>query len=351
MEMRDNKAFSVLLRVLPDELQPKREGELVRVELDGDAHSFLPIWIGEGLPADARRGKNEISHRVSAAPLSSIPVIVAHRLSPGARELLGADGISWADASGRARIVVPGHLYLARLDPIRVDARRGFKWSPAAEAIAEVLLTNFAGEHPPFAPIGRVNEIAALAGVSPAHAARVLRQFDEQRYTTKAGAERGVTATRELRDPGRMLSDWAGQYAVAGGPGSGVEFHVPWREPKSSISLLDEVLDDVEWAAASEAAAHELAPYLTHVPIVEAYVSGQLLTEARARLKRHPDVTEVQIGGRIRLYPADPYVLQLAEETPGARVVSPVRVYADLLRHAGRSAEAAEHLRETIIGF
>lgn len=351
METRDNSAVSTLLRMLPEELQPQVEGELVRVAHDGEMQLFRPLWVGEGLPADARRGKNKIAHDLDL-PDGALPVVVARRISPGARELLEPEGISWADASGRARIVVPGRLYLTRLEPIRADARRGFKWSTAVETIAEVILSGVAGEPRPFAPIGLVTDIADRTQISAAHTARVLRQFDEQRYTVKTGAERGVTATRELRDPGRMLSDWAGHYVAAGGPGEGIEFHVPWRDAEQSVALLGDMFTGMEWAATSEVAADRIEPYLTNVPTLEAYVPRHRFTEARARIEEHPDAREVDTGGRIRLFPADPYLFRLSEEGGGGlRVMSPVRVYADLLRHGGRAAEAAEQLREASIGF
>jgi hypothetical protein len=185
-----------------------------------------------------------------------------------------------------------------------------------------------------------------------AHVARVLRQFDEQRYTVKTGAERGPTAIRELRDPGRMLSDWAGHYVAADEPGGGVEFHVPWRDTTQSIELLGDAFAGMDWAVTSEVAADRIEPYLTSVPTLEAYVPHQGFAEARAQLAALPNAREVDTGGRIRLFPADPQVFRLAEEeAESLRLVSAVRVYADLLRHGGRSAEAAEQLREASIGF
>jgi hypothetical protein len=108
----------------------------------------------------------------------------------------------------------------------------------------------------------------------------------------------------------------------------------------------------MNWAVTSEVAADRLEPFLTSLPGLEAYVPHRSFGEARERLAAHPDATEVETGGRIRLFPADPQVFKLAkEESDGLRLASPVRVYADLLRHGGRSAEAAEQLRETRIGF
>lgn len=237
-----------------------------------------------------------------------------------ARAILDAEQLSWVDASGRGHLVVPGRIYITRIEPIRADAGRTFKWSASADAIAETLLTWQARQpFEPTTPIARVAAIVKATDVSPAHAARVLRQFDEQRYTAKTGAERGSSATREFRDPGRMLSDWAGHYAASAGAGPAAEFHVPWCEIEQSISMLVRALEGSNWALTGGAAADRIAPHLTNVPTLEFYVSVENLSVVRRQLS---------IG-----------------------TVSPVRAYADLLRHRGRSAEAAEYLREVAIGF
>lgn len=352
MELRENSvSISALLRAVPEELQPEWDGEVVRVVHEGNRWAFRPTWIGEGLPADARRAISEVASHDSARS-GAIPVVTARRISPGAKEILDAERLSWADASGRAHIVVPGRIYITRIEPIRADAGRTFKWSAAADAIAETLLTwrtQQAGTD--IMPVEKVGVVAHAADVSLAHAARVLRHFDEQRYTAKTGAERGSSATREFRDPGRMLSDWAGHYVADTGPRTAVEFHVPWRESQQSILMLADNLSGQDWAITGEAAADRIAPYLTSSATLDLYVPRAQLSSARDRLSNNPEVTEVQTGGRIRIYPVEPYVFRLAQEASGVRTASPIRVYADLLRGRGRSAEAGEHLREVAIGF
>jgi hypothetical protein len=348
---RENStSVSTLLRAIPEELRPEWDGLTVRIVHGQAEWTFRPVWVGEGLPADAKRGRDEIAHGIGAPP-DAIPVVTARRISPGAREILESASLSWADASGRAHIDVPGRLYIARFEPIRADAGREFKWSAAADAIAETLLTwrvHQPGEEA--MPVAKVTEVAQTADVSLAHAARVLRHFDEQRYTAKTGAERGRSATRELREPGRMLSDWAGHHAASAWPG-GVEFHVPWREPQQTVSMLAEVLSGEEWALTGEVAADRIAPYLTSVPTVDIYVPMGALSHAVDELALHPEAVEVESGGRVRIHPADPYLFRLTQEVRGVRTVSPVRVYADLLRGRGRSREAGEYLREVAIGF
>lgn len=349
MASRENQAVEVLLRVLPPEFHAEVRAETVQITFGPKSWTLQPIWAGEGLPADIRRVRNAVVHGFSGG--SALPVIAARRMSPGARELLGESQLSWIDASGRASIVIPGEVYLARFDPVPADAGRSFTWSGAAQAVAETLLTWRVHQRDDVPDsIGRVGVIAEAAGVSVAHAARVLRQFDEQGYTAKTGAERGSTAARELRDPGRMLSDWAGQYAQTN-TAPAAEFYVPWRDHDQTLSLLAPSLGELDWALTGAAAAERIAPHLTSVPTVDMYVSFRVLAEIRRRLSSHDDVREVERGGRVRIFTADEYLFGLANDQGGLRLASPVRVYADLLRERGRSADAAEYMREVAFEF
>ncbi|MBO9625467.1 MAG: hypothetical protein J7484_03720 [Microbacterium sp.] len=351
MAFRENeRALSLLMNAIPSDLAPHRDGSLVRATLGHEAWAFHPVWAGEGLPADARRVRNEIVHGLSAAREPATPVVMARHLSSGARKFLDEEGLSWADATGHAQLVVPGRLYISRLDPTRARPATTFRWSAAADAIAETLLISRL-RNGADRPVDRLSTIAEISGVSPAHAARILRQFDDLGYTAKIGAERGSSAAREFGAPGRMLSDWAGHYATAGGQEPLAEFHVPWREPQRSISMLAETLHAQDWALTGEAGADLIAPHLTSVPAVDVYVGEDQLRDASRLLARQAQVTEVHTGGRIRVREAAPHVIRLRNEVRDAYVASPVRVYADLLRHRGRSAEAAEFLREVAIGF
>lgn len=346
---RENLAVAALLRVLPAELHAEARADAVQISFGPNSWTLQPIWAGEGLPADIRRVRNGVVHGDAGG--SNLPVIAARRMSQGARKLLDESQFSWVDASGRARIVIPGELYLTRLDPLPADAGRPFTWSGAAQAVAETLLTWRVqqGDDVPDS-IGQVGGIAEAADVSVAHAARVLRQFDEQGYTAKTGAERGSTATRELRDPGRMLSDWAGQYALMSTVPA-AEFYVPWREHDQTFSMLASSLGGLDWALTGAAAAERIAPHLTSVPSVDVFVSFSTLAELRRRLSSQDDVREVERGGRVRVFTAGEYLFGLTDDHDGVRVASPVRVYGDLLRERGRSADAAEYLREVAIGF
>lgn len=351
VESRENSPVSLLWRVIPEELQPRPEGEVVWITQDRDSWVFHPIWIGEGLPADAKRALNFLSHREIALG-EQIPVLIAKRVSPGAKEIIESQGLSWADASGRARLVVPGRVYVSRLEPIRADAKRAFTWSGAEQTIAEVILAqHIASRRTGPGPIARVTELAQSSGVSLAHSARVLRHFDEVGYTAKTGAERGSSASRVLRDPARMLSEWAVNHTHTSQQRRPTELHVPWRDTEDSLFVVVDALSGWDWAVTGEVAADRIAPHLTSIATLDLYVPAGQLFAATGALLRQQDVTQVESGGRIRVFEADSYVFRLTDEVRGVRTVSPVRVYADLLRGRGRAAEAAEHLREVAIGF
>ena len=354
MDSREKHAASTLRRVIPAEFEPEIDGALITLRLQDRTWRFLPIWIGEGLPADARRAVGIVLERAGAWP-DAFPVVIANRVSPGAQEFFKEHHLSWADRSGRARILAPHGLFISRSDPIRADAGRTFAWSNAADAVAETLLTWAVFRQPDDElRIDRVAEIASATDLSLAHTARVLRQFDEVGYTAKTGAERGSTASRECRGRARTLSDRAGHGAATGGRGRSVEFSVPWRETDRSLRQIHEILGGVPWAVTGAVAADLVAPFLTSLNDLEFYVSAEHAELVQDLLATDDQLTEVESGGRVRVFTAEPHVLRLSTmigEVDGVLIAPPVRVYADLLRRGGRSAEAAEHLREVRIGF
>jgi hypothetical protein len=346
MRTSEARASETLLTVTPPGFRAEADAKDVRLSHGAKSWTLRPIWAGEGLPADVRRA---IAEHLPA-PEGLVPVLVARRMTSGAREILDEHLTPWADTSGRAQIIVPGELYIIRLDPMPTDAGRPFRWSAATQAVAEVLLTRRArGGAATSAPVGRVASIAQATGLSIPGAARVLRQFDEQHYTQKSGAQRGSTAVRELRDPSRMLSDWAGQYIV-GGAEPAAEFHVPWREHDESVSFLTTSLEGQRWALTGAAAADEYSPYLTSIPTADVYVSADERSDVRRRLVSG-GAKEVERGGRIRVFTGPEYLFGLSDDRQGLPIASSIRVYGDLLRQRGRFAEAAEYLREGTIGF
>ncbi|MCC6270465.1 MAG: hypothetical protein IT190_04255 [Microbacteriaceae bacterium] len=285
---------------------------------------------------------------------STTPVVTARRLSPGAKELLNERGIAWADAAGFAEIADPSGLYVSRLrpKPLPQSVTSGMTWSRTAETIVEFILSRRAQMQSGAANgIDRVAYIAEATNVSTAQVSKVLIMLDEEGYTAKFGPERGPTSVRELRDASRLLSDWAGHYKRATRRVRRVELHVPWRSHSQSIGLADNTLVGHQWAVSGWVAADAIASFTTHVPDLTLYAPEDDFELVLERLTSDPDVTEVDHGGRIHLRAAGRYLFEFTRMVEGVATVSPVRVYADLIRSGDRGVEAAEHLREVAIGF
>jgi hypothetical protein len=349
MLTRENLAVAIVHNVLPASLHPHSQGGRVRVEIADKALWLLPVWVGEGFPADVRRGLQE--YRESGS--SDIPVITGRKISKGSRQLLEIERASWADADGYAEIYATPGIHISRLEHARRVSEKTMTWSPSVAATAEVILQRQwrRGPSEDGLRVERATRVSDFTGLSYAQTSKILSTFDEQGYTTKVGPERGPTATREFRDPGRLLSDWAGYYTRTSGPGAAIQFHVPWRSSDRSLEAVHAAMGDTKWAISGTAAAARISPYLTELPDVMLYVNRDQIEHARQSLANNEDITEVETGGRIHLYAANPYLLTLSNALGYYWIAPAVRVYGDLLRLRGRAGEAADFLRETTLGI
>lgn len=349
---RENPGAAVLLNVLPPKLSREVTGDYVRLWHGDRTHDFRPIWIGQGYPSDVRRALKDLEHDEKA-----ITVITCRRLSRGAKEVLEESGTAWADAAGHAEIVIPSSLYILRSKPtpLRKSATSGVTWSPATEVVAEYILSRRAAMPNDvlnlWDGVDRVAHIAEATRISNAQVSKVLATFDDEGFTAKFGPERGPTSARQYNDASRLLSDWAGYYSRALPKNARAELHVPWRSYEQSIDLAQRQLGNLPWAISGWAAANALAPFTTQVPDLTVYVPEDRFEQAMEHFTDDPDTSEVERGGRIHLRGAGRYLFELAHTTSGLPLVSPVRAYVDLIRNGDRGVEAAERLREVVIGF
>jgi Transcriptional regulator, AbiEi antitoxin, Type IV TA system len=352
METGNNLAQSILLRVLPDDLQARLDGTLVVGNVAQRQLRMRPVWSGQGFPADVKRALSIVEPDDGA-----ITVVVARKMSDGAKKYLIDHHVAWADASGYAEIAVPDWFYLARLRPANVIAAqpREFKWSPSIAIVGEYILSRRL-EIPQLREgvwdtVDRVGSISEATNISYGQVAKTLSALDSEGYTAKVGPERGPNSSREIKDRGRLLSDWAGSYSRAGRRGRQAELHVPWRDTFESTDLIERTLRSDRWAVSGWAAADAIAPFTTSLPDLLVYVPDSDFDTSLEAIKSDPNVTPVERGGRIRFCSTESFAFQFVKRINGRPVVSPIRVYADLVRLAGRGAEAADHLREAAIGF
>jgi Transcriptional regulator, AbiEi antitoxin, Type IV TA system len=320
---------------------PHSEGPTLVVQTAaGDPIALRAVWAGEGWPDDVRRAAASVPD-----PWPSDVVLMARRLSPGAIEWLRARSANWADEDARARIAGPGGLLVVREPPARApdrDRTRHLSWSPSSLSIAEFVLAR-PDERLSAAPLARDG------GWSTAQAASVLGMFDAQGWTVKRGPARGPGAYREILGADGMLSAWS----VALGSQTR-DTRIAHRAARDVMGLLSgdlrAALDDgLRWAVSGWAGLELTAPFTTTVPSVHVYIADEDFAGPLTAAITAAGLRELDEGGRVIFWRADPRILNLANRHEGVPVVSAPRLYADLVSFDARGQDAADHVKSLLI--
>lgn len=269
---------------------------------------------------------------------SSLPLLViADTATSDARGLLEDNNIGLIDGHGYAHVLLPG--LVLHYEGVRVPAQV----SPArlrgkAGVAAQVLLLD-----PERA--WRVNDLAAIAGISVGLAHRVLARLEAEQLVEATG--KGPGLTRTVTVPGALLDLWAeeelGQVRVS------TSAYVLAQTPAQVIDRVTVGLADagVAHAVTGAAAASLLAPFVTSIPVVEVWVPGNASTSA---LMAAAGASPVGSGFNVTfLTTADDTGLAFAEQRDGTWLANSIRVYGDLRRDPKRGAEQAQRLREEVL--
>jgi hypothetical protein len=352
--LRENPGVTAILNALPDDVESHVSGPIVKVESGTTRWAFRSAWIGEGFPEDLRKllASTTLTDPNQAGGERAVLVVTARRFSAGTRQRLADYGLSWADLAGRAYLRAEPGLLVTRM-PAHATATKSssIRWSISAGAVAETIL---ALSSPPETPERAreqplvAAEIADLVEYSYPQVNKVLQQFESAGYVTKVGTERGGGSRRYLRDPSRLLSDWAGWHRRR--PLGTVDLQPLWRGTDRTLRLLGERARGT-WATTGWIAADHVAPFSTSIPNVACYVGRESFEKTIDALLADPDIEYASEAGRLTVAPAEPHVLQLTDFRGDFPVVSPVRIYGDLVRIGSRADEAAQHLRETLLGY
>jgi Transcriptional regulator, AbiEi antitoxin, Type IV TA system len=272
---------------------------------------------------------------------NSIVLVAAASLSPGAKELLRAEGLGYFDSGGSLCVPAAGaYIFIDKPPPkTQVSAMRSLFTGRRAQAIHALLIRR---EH----WLG-VKELAGLAHVSPATASEVLTELEKFEWIEVRG--QGPNKERHLRDPRALLDAWAAQ-VVAGRAPAMRRYFVPGLKADALVDRIAQAFEarNVSYAVSHEAAAQRYAPYLSSVAQVRCRVLVAPETnDGLADLGARP----VSEGANLVLIDLkSPDDLMFRERVGHAWLASPIHVYLDLLKGEGRAKEMAEHLRKEKIG-
>lgn len=269
-------------------------------------------------------------------------VIVAPRMSPGARAVTKKAGVGWVDESGAADIVIrdsSGTTIIVETTgkpPVPLDSRIG--WKRATLAVCEAILS---GRATPTA-----NSVIEVSGISMGSAVAALKFLEKDGHLVSSAA-RGPSAARRVAHRDEFLDAYATAAERLRSPIS-IRAGVLWRDPVAGAIQTGQLLQSagIDWAATSALSASILAPVQTEVAPLEIYVAGKTWSDVR-RAALAAGLQEMD-GGRLVMRPfPTPAGAKLTETiADGFRSVLWPRVYADLRISGVRGEDAAEHLRE-----
>ena len=267
----------------------------------------------------------------------AVGIVVVPFMSSAGRERCEAEGVSWIDLSGNARLRVQrGDLRVAVLVEGKPDAFRGpgrprNAFAPKAARVVRLLLAD---------PARRLTqaEIAEATDLGPGYVSRIVRHLEDERLLDRDDA-RAVWPP----DPGLLLDAWADADAFRHEVLTG---HVPGRSGEERARRLQDALKDhglrhavtglaAAWAYTHAAAFRSVACYVAS----DAAARARALADAGFRADTAAPNTRV-------LLPADEGVFDGVRAVSGLECVSPVQAVVDLAHEPERAAEFREALRE-----
>lgn len=349
--------FIDALRELPqvhadlDHLEPiggrTHLGHDARIDLQVAGKSFILLVEAKKAvyPRDVRQviwHFREVRHDQPRRGKEPLSLLVAESISPGAKELLRNEHIGYYDSGGSMYLPAPGaYFYIDK---------------PAPKSLAKSVRSLFSGRrvqvlHAMLAQhqdwFG-VTELAQRAMVSPATASQVLTELE--RFDWLASRGQGPSKERQLREPAALLDAWVKQ-VVSTLPPNPRRYYVPATKADRLAERVGEVFDvhEAGYAISQEAAAQRYSPFLSSV----SQLCARLLIGPNANAAIGDlDARVVTEGANLTIIEAKSAGdLLFRERVGGIWLASPVQVYIDLQRGAGRSKEMAEHLRREKIGF
>jgi hypothetical protein len=292
------------------------------------APRFCAVWVRRGWPSEVR----EATKRAPEATL-----LLAPAFSPGAREFLDERALNWADETGGARIHAAGLIVRLDGDPIPEPKPKALSWSPAGVRAAEAILT--------LAPEQIATAwLAEHARCSVARASGILQQWDAEGWTIKSGPPRGRSASRTLNDAGSLLDAWTAH--LNSKPMERWFAHTTSRDLLDIEATITETMAGLTIAWTGWAAAAELAPFVTQLPVLHLRVGEGLLRRDVEPGLRKAGLTVTDAAGRVELWRTNEDAFAYVAPSQRGPLCSWPRVYADLVRIGGRGVDAAEHLRD-----
>jgi hypothetical protein len=281
-------------------------------------------------PRDASALRNQLMPYQLAADPFAQPMVVSRFLTPRTREMLEADGFSYADATGNVRVVTPRPPFFIELRGAEVNPWKELRplkglGGPTTAAVVRALLD--------FKPPYTVSELASRAGLELTAVSRTVSLLSEEAILRREG--RGPIIAVDWED---LLRRWASDYDL-------LKMNFPrfGLEPRGVEAALSKVGTlSAPWAITGSVAAQarvRSAPPALLAVYVEGNI-GRAATELGLIEGPGGPNNVLLLGARSRL----PFERTWTRDD--RRYVALSQVAVDLLSGPGRSPSEAEFLIE-----
>lgn len=273
---------------------------------------------------------------------ATLRLIAADSLSPGAKDLLKAERVGYYDRGGSLFLPAPGaYIYVDKPAPKSMTKAIGSLFTGRRAQVTHALLL-----HAREWLTGK--DLAELAQVSTATVSQVMNELE--RMDLLKPNSHGQHKGRQVREPGRLLDQWA-EHLVLLKPQLFRRYFLPGLRAEQLLDAVARAFADhnVTYAVSFEAGAQRYAPYLSSVSQVKCRsLTGAALDAGLAALNARAvdeganfSVMETKSAGD----------LLFREQLDRTWLASPIQVYLDLLRGEGRAKELAQNLRKERIPF
>jgi hypothetical protein len=300
-----------------------------------DAYLDLLSPSGERIKAcvefKARAEPAEIVRLIPWLRQCSNALVVAPRIAPRTRRILGDAGISWMEPDGDCRIALGG-LFIERLGR---EPRRRVSGAPDTRYVAHLFsggalrVIRWLLIEPDRS--WTLTDMAERTGLTLGFVSRTFKTLARDAYLDR------TRGSSRVRDGDALLEGWA---AAPAPTQSAFERVATVGGPEALLRMIQTTTAPRPYAVTAEAAADKLAPF-ARFSRVEMYV------EDVAGWDRALGLTEVPRGGNLVLIkPVDDGVFDGSVERDGVSLTSRPQLYVDLVRRGGAAAEAAAFIRD-----
>lgn len=275
-----------------------------------------------------------------------VGMVVASTIPERERKLLEAMGLSWCDGRGAIHIAWPGTLI-----HIESHARRARATSTGTEKLGPVGLRAVQVLLASPDDAWTVSRLAREASASTGQAHTVFKALEAERLIVTTG--KGPNQRRHVADH-RAALDWLAGLDLARRRPESAAAYLYARTPEQLLSRFAERATQagVQYAATAAAGCQLLGfPVLNQLIVAQIRVSVLTASQTLERMGLEClDAEEAGRGINLELW-TDTGELGTygAREMNGVRVAPPIRVWLDLARQRGRSADAAQLFREQVL--